>query len=1410
MLPGRCVFLFFLDFRALPRSNLHLSYQHNADLQVGIRLYDGAQLGIVYQVDALGNRNATMPTLNDKDKDPNWIFNAERRIIYQPTRIKTIGLKSINLVVNALGEEYPVDSTNDRFRVHTLDTVFTPKASIDPEAPPPEIFTDFLIFESAQVMVANMSVAMTPQALRLIELPVIDQDQEGATVVLFSSNRVFFEVFHPLYLPCTQIPPPAEPSRCFIDCFITRQCPRDCDVWQFAYDNAYHTAPLGCNSSASCSAVLANFALNKTGVNVTGRDPTASPTTDSPPVPPRFLPMLQPKMYSTRSVPHVGVRLCLTKGPRISDGDLIRNNTAGLFSFLVESFPNPLSSPPWSTVNIRTFSPSRGFFDSIVNVTIVTVNSAPTFSNASVVTVVQQNTPTHLSIAALTQAADADGDILQFYIVEPPLHGKLFQFPSARSEFDAGSSALAMQYAPGRAASSLGDMLTSMPLESSELLQHPLRKTFPRAPVAQGNVMSAAAFTKNFGFQILGGNTTLGFAEVVCGDLGVHPVEFEYEKAVFISGVYIIGFAGASTSVKYRVLTRADSVGDALPQGSYDFGYRQRKTQSGNPPDIFSGGTSSSDTTRKRSFKYSGFRDRVRQPQWTEVYRGTITRSSAFTSNVWSPTIAPSPQRSRVVRIEFCGTNGAGPGKSNGRDFTMESGVSAIVAGGLNDRSTWRSMVRDANHRVVYVPDDEFSGDDRFSVIVSDWTLLQTQVMTIPLRVQPINDSPIATTLEIFIKASDTIPIVVNLQSFDIDTAQASVAAFIIDAPTAGALKQFTGAAISGSGNRVQVTDAQQRVTFASGGKAGTPLTSFRYLLSDGSSDSKIVTVTIHSLCGKGQRLEQSSLSCAPCPAGYVMPDLVHRHAVCIACQPGYYQSNQGAGACIACPKGFEAPLSATIQCAACKAGYFASEAAIPNCSPCPRGTFQPRRSASSCLQCGSLSYANEIGSTTCNDCPPFSRSSTPSGLDRSVCMCIRGYFDPIGRSGFPCAACPYGAFCAGQQFPPVPYRGFYTDRKLWNPLSQLAMSTGTDNLDIATQYFYDPLNDASTSSSTNAASSGNTSLAAPPPASNGSTLPPPPPPAPSMAVDKGSLDATIADMRPVFFACGLHGNPSACSGYPDTEPFFATMMCRHRPVEGKCAAAGDVVQLNYTSTSRCAAAYTGRLCSECAQGNSRMFDGTCRACSTGLVELLLGCCFFGWLWRAMLSSSKTPFVTLRLSIEWAQLVGAMSLMASPMPGFLRQHLALMQMFNFSPFFLPWACVFPAPPSEEVVATILHQMLPFILFFGALALPLYQRWIMIRENHNRFKLQKKFSEVSQAKRVNLHCTFSVTPSSAPHNRRCARARLNHDAAAVREARSHQVVGGGGTGRLEGHLTMGEVQGEGSVWRLPVLGSTLDR
>jgi hypothetical protein len=1189
----------YVEAGVIPQYSFVILFCSDLTLQVGTRLYDGPKLGIVYQVDASGKRNSTMPTLNDKDKDPEWIFNAERRIIYTPRvkgdavvatapRMKVTGQTSISLLVNALGDPYPVDSTNECFRVHTLDTTFTPKAGIDPSNPPPEIFTDFLIFESTPVMVANMSVNLPPQSLRLIEVPVIDLDQEGATVVLFSSNRTIFDVFHPVYIPCAQIPSPIEPFRCFIDCFNTRQCPRDCDVWQFAYDNSYHTAPLGCSSSDRCRVELESFRLNMTSDAATGQEPFADLLTDAPPVPARFLPMLRPEMYSTRTVPHVGVRMCLTKGPRIRDGELIRNTTAGLFSFVVESYPAPARSSYWSTVNLRTFSPSVGFFDSIINVTVSSSNVAPTFSNASV-TNVPQNTPTPLSLSVLTQAADADGDLLQFHVVDMPMYGKLFQYPSDRSEFDLGSAALARQYAADRVPSLLNDRLTSLGIDISEILQHPLRKTFPRAPLAHANVTFVKAYANNVGFQNLGGNTTDDFVQNVCGTLGVYPVEFEYEKAVFVSKVYMVGLSFARRSIKYRVLMKSDPSNDALPHVAYDLGHRHIRAQAGNPPDIQSGSTSFSESWRKRAFNISMFRDKLRPQRWTELYRGTVTQSSAFTSDMWAPPIAPSRERTRILRVEFCGANNAGPGKSDGRDFSMESGVTVLLAGGLNDRSTGTSVVLDAGHRIVYVPDDEFRGDDRFTVIVSDFVLMQMMVATVPLRVQAINDPPIATKLEIFIKASDTAPTVITLQGFDVDASEASLSAFIVEGPEHGSLLQFSGEPISKGGARVPVTDSLRRVSFTSGGKAGTPLSSFRYLINDGFLDSRTVTVSIHSLCGVGQRLQQSTRSCVPCAPGYVMPDIVHRHAVCIACKPGYYQDKPGSGVCAPCAKGYDAPDFASSACKPCNAGYFAADVATPKCPPCPLGEFQPRTGASSCLLCGSLAYTNTVGSRTCIDCPPFSRSNTPRGLDSSVCMCIRGYFDPIGRSGFACSECPYGAFCAGQQFPPVPYAGFYTDRRLWSPAAQLSLNSGADDLDIALQYFASPSQPQGNASSVLSLpvtqlpqlrqvaagnTSLNTSLAPSQPVTN-VTIRPPSTSAP--AVDnRRSLDESIAGLRPVFFACGLYSNPSACSGYPDTDPFLAVKMCRHRPVAGKCSSIGEV-QFNYTSTSLCAPSCVSR-----------------------------------------------------------------------------------------------------------------------------------------------------------------------------------------------------------------------------------------
>jgi hypothetical protein len=90
-------------------------------------------------------------------------------------------------------------------------------------------------------------------------------------------------------------------------------------------------------------------------------------------------------------------------------------------------------------------------------------------------------------------------------------------------------------------------------------------------------------------------------------------------------------------------------------------------------------------------------------------------------------------------------------------------------------------------------------------------------------------------------------------------------------------------------------------------------------------------------------------------------------------------------------------------------------------------------------------------------------------------------------------------------------------------------------------------------------------------PAANTSFSSPATASSPSSAEIRESIDAIVDGLRPVFFACGLYGNPFACSGYPDTDPFLGSKVCVHRPLEGVCSSPG-VVLMNYSSTSKCAA----------------------------------------------------------------------------------------------------------------------------------------------------------------------------------------------------------------------------------------------
>ena len=84
-----------------------------------------------------------------------------------------------------------------------------------------------------------------------------------------------------------------------------------------------------------------------------------------------------------------------------------------------------------------------------------------------------------------------------------------------------------------------------------------------------------------------------------------------------------------------------------------------------------------------------------------------------------------------------------------------------------------------------------------------------------------------------------------------------------------------------------------------------------------------------------------------------------HKNLVCL-----FYQPEDSASDCLACPAGQFQRFSGQVECRDCPAGFFSNTEGSANCSPCPQGTFSNSTASTSCIDCpeGSIS---QFGSAT-------------------------------------------------------------------------------------------------------------------------------------------------------------------------------------------------------------------------------------------------------------------------------------------------------------------------------------------------------------------------------------------------------------------------------------------------------------
>ena len=170
---------------------------------------------------------------------------------------------------------------------------------------------------------------------------------------------------------------------------------------------------------------------------------------------------------------------------------------------------------------------------------------------------------------------------------------------------------------------------------------------------------------------------------------------------------------------------------------------------------------------------------------------------------------------------------------------------------------------------------------------------------------------------------------------------------------------------------------------------------------------------------------------CALCPKGTYSGVLgLSSVQQCSRCPNGYYGAPQGsteAKQCNACPIGKydDGNSSLLYACDYCQKGFFNNEEGRGACFPCPRGRFGINEEsvrysqASGCAACPSGTYSSAVGLTSVGECIlcPSGKFGAPNGSStvQACSACPAGKYDNgnVTRTSLltTCASCPKGKY---------------------------------------------------------------------------------------------------------------------------------------------------------------------------------------------------------------------------------------------------------------------------------------------------------------------------------------------------------------------------------------------------------------
>jgi hypothetical protein len=129
---------------------------------------------------------------------------------------------------------------------------------------------------------------------------------------------------------------------------------------------------------------------------------------------------------------------------------------------------------------------------------------------------------------------------------------------------------------------------------------------------------------------------------------------------------------------------------------------------------------------------------------------------------------------------------------------------------------------------------------------------------------------------------------------------------------------------------------------------------------------------------------------------------------------------------CQVCPAGTYAAEPGLTACLPCPPGTYSGGPGAAACAACPVGTWGPGGGAE-CVDCGSVAYGPVPGLSACLACPEGTVTQSRRAVTGAQCECMGGKYLLSALRGEACRPCPVGAYCEGNQAPPVVRDHFWT-----------------------------------------------------------------------------------------------------------------------------------------------------------------------------------------------------------------------------------------------------------------------------------------------------------------------------------------------------------------------------------------------